>query len=526
MPKTNMRQAVFTDLACGKTSVFQAIYSLDLLSSKLASERKSGGIVYTPQIVAMDMVAMAAPNLESTVLEPSCGRGVFVFALAEFFLAKGDAPEKVAKAMEKNTKAADTDIQAISDILELWRAYWKAKGVSSSFEGAVKTEDSLFMGWSGHSFDLAIGNPPYVRFQNIPQSARLPLQTKYKTCAKGNVDLSYAFVEQCSLQAKKTCLIIPNGWLAASSGKGMRRLAAKTASAAIDFGSRLLFAPVRAYSSIIVLDKDKQSEPIAWRTNLPSEGGKWTLSARAAPRFSEKAWKIGADHTKSENPVISKFAVIKSGIATLRDSLYSFSGEEINGIVHGTDPIDGTKMAIPLAFAPKLVKITKTKSEAAILASKTRIAFPYTEGKAITESDMKKLAPDLLAFFQKRKAELAKRDKGKTSGYEAWYAYGRKQGLTPPKGIVVLLPTMSGDGLQPVIVDTSKTGAFLFVSGYAFEPRENVPPQFVFNSLKSNEAWKWMLSNGKAWNGGASGIEYRSVGARTLATLPVCGPRP
>ena len=50
------------------------------------SDRKEGGVTYTPPEIAIHMVRTLSPKWDWDILEPSCGRGTFAFALIELSL--------------------------------------------------------------------------------------------------------------------------------------------------------------------------------------------------------------------------------------------------------------------------------------------------------------------------------------------------------------------------------------------------------------------------------------------------------
>ena len=58
------------------------------------------------------------------------------------------------------------------------------------------------------------------------------------------------------------------------------------------------------------------------------------------------------------------------------------------------------------------------------------------DGKIIDEDLIKTKYPGCYEYLVSRKSDLLSRDKGKVSKYDAWYAYGRRQGLLKEKRII------------------------------------------------------------------------------------------
>ena len=148
--------------------------------------------------------------------------------------------------------------------------------------------------------------------------------------------------------------------------------------------------------------------------------------------------------------------------------------------------------------------------------------FPYGPGgQLVAEAALQTQAPDALAFLLARKARLALRDKGKQEGYEAWHAFGRRQGLKPlPSGPLVAVAGMSCAAIQAFEFDADAVGPLLFTSGFVLCPKEGSSCQEILSALRHPKSWEWIMAHGKPW-AGAHGKDYRSYGAKLLLQLPL-----
>lgn len=514
----------------GEFDVFEAIRRLDQGSQMDSGQRKSEGVVYTPTAIASSMCSMSGHQLGQSVLEPSCGRGVFVFALAEFHLAQGREPDECARALAQGLRACDIDASAIDDLRRLWPAYWRSKGAGSPPIAATR-EDFLFGSARAGRFDLALGNPPYVRFQHLAPAYREQLRARYATCASGNVDLYYAFVEQCLSQAERSCLIVPNSWMINKSGRALRDLLRARALRLLDYGDELVFAPARAYVCVLLAQSNPRPPgspaPILHQdAALLSEQG-WVEAPSDDQRFASSGWatrhpKAPSAHAPAHARRLDQIADIHSGYATLADKLYAIDGAAVeDGSVVFFDPLCQRELRVSLALAPRRAKLTKIKSERALLDNASRILAPYdAQGRILSEDVLREEHPDAWDFLAARKKPLAARDKGAQDGYEAWFAFGRKQGLKAlPAGPLCSVAGMGQGRIEHFLFDGAAAGRFLFTSGFVVAPKPGHTREEIAHILALPASWSFMLARGKEW-AGADGKVYRSFGSKLLGSLP------
>lgn len=519
------RSEILARVASGALDPYSAARALDEASSLDADGRKSSGVVYTPERVAKAMADLAAPGAEETILEPACGRGVFAFALAERELASGSTPARAAESLARRLCMADLDPLALEDFKLLWSAWWASKGLAEAPVPETVQGDTLFGPLRKRSFGLCLGNPPYVRIQNLPAAYRAKLQGAFESAAKGNVDLYHAFCEFALRRAKRCCMVVPNSWMSSRSGAALRALLRPRLDLLADFGSELVFAPVRAYACVFRCS-ELPPESVFLSQGLPESPADMSLWRRVpadSHLLSGPRWRVdGAPEGAFDGvPTLGSLAKIHSGTCTQADSAFKVRQTRLEGGRVFFDAPDGSReMSVPAEFAPRWVKMTKAKSEADLLGDE-RILCPYgPDGKLVPEAELRESAPDLLealAFFGER---LAARDGGRDDKREAWYAYGRRQGLAPlPGGKLVALSGMSCGRIEPFAFDSAAAGKFLFASGFVLSPLPGVDAARVLQALRDPRLWEWMLEHGKEW--ASSGPEaYRSYGARLLASAP------
>ena len=132
---------------------------------ELQTEQKLRGGYYTTQDLADFLTRWAAGTNPETVLEPSCGDGVFF--------------DRVAYHMGNPTVTAFE-----IDVEEAQKAREQA---TSSGLTKVNVQATDFLGWAldaiegGARFDAILGNPPFIRYQYLPPLFQDRAETIFKT---------------------------------------------------------------------------------------------------------------------------------------------------------------------------------------------------------------------------------------------------------------------------------------------------------------------------------------------------------
>ena len=171
------------------------------------------GKIYTPESI-VDLMVGDFDLRSLDILEPSCGNGNFVV--------------KLLKA--KSLKAQDIDPVALEQMKK-----------RCGFEGVLQ---DFLTSPIDEKFDLIIGNPPYIKIQDLAEDTRTFLRNNFESCRTGSVDLYYAFIEQSirKLRPNGTLrFIIPNAWMVNASAKSLRRLLNNYEIDFIDFGDQIIF---------------------------------------------------------------------------------------------------------------------------------------------------------------------------------------------------------------------------------------------------------------------------------------------
>nr|AKN36787.1 Putative type IIS restriction /modification enzyme, N-terminal half [Vibrio sp. FF_307] len=238
-----------------------------------ASDKEKGEVFTNPQIVSFMLktsgVTNALNSKSTRILEPSCGQGEFVIEIAKLLVANlADTQEHYSVDFIKSLVQA-FDISAENIAI--------AKQKTSEVLMQVLTDNeaySIVESWFYHSdflltdfstyFSHVIGNPPYVRIENIPPSLLSAYRSRYQTM-KERADLYIAFYQKCLelLEAKGVLsFICTDRWTKNSYGSSLRRFI--SANYQLDlyvdlYGQSAFQSDVLTYPAITQLSRQKHN---------------------------------------------------------------------------------------------------------------------------------------------------------------------------------------------------------------------------------------------------------------------------
>ena len=186
------------------TSATRTRQKPDDVLRRLAEAEASKGVVYTkPWVVdlILDLAGYKATEdlAELYAVEPAAGEGAFLISMVRRLLDSVESHNRpladvraALRAYELDERSAEQAIKLISEELQL-------RGISREdteeiASGWVVVGDYLLSAGSERKADLMIGNPPYIRYDDLPEGAFDRYRRLYPTMS-GRCDIYVGFIE-------------------------------------------------------------------------------------------------------------------------------------------------------------------------------------------------------------------------------------------------------------------------------------------------------------------------------------------
>lgn len=443
------------------------------------TEIKGSGITFTPiNIVKFMYEHVLEYPFEilnsSKIADISVGNGAFFVGLL-IYLKKMKPDFSIVSFIESNLFGYDIkeeNIESLKLVLSLLAIYYDEDVEEIKFNFNCCDFLDVYLEQSNNLyFDIIVGNPPYVKQQNIDKDYRSKLEHNFHTIYS-NYNLYYAFIEMATKLISdngKILLLVPNYILKIKSATKLRSylLTQNFFEKVVDFKFHKLFDGIDTYSMILQLSKN--SDTFLFKTATDNSLTKLKNDSwQSIPLSINNIDSINLTNNE-EKRLIHQVSIqpneleISTGIATQKDKLYLIDEvENLDNQNNFFKVIQNTKYPIESDIVKKIIKGSGTSK-----SGKTKeqyIIFPYEFDKKntiklIPLDKLKKRFPLTYEYFTNNKDEFFKRSAILTE--ENWYQYGRTQSLKKdnPK---IIFPTNTDKPKFKFFKDKA-----LFYNGYA-----------------------------------------------------------
>ena len=365
-------------------------------------------------------------------------------------------------------------------------------------------------------FDVVIGNPPYIGFQELHNKEYY--NPNYKV-ATGKYDIYVLFIElltKISQGKSHNCLILPHKYLVADFGSGIRQLLSKLkfTNTVIHFGDEMVFEDATTYTCLTFFSFGNKE--INYARVSPKElqlnnkfsfisikyelldGKSWILTSPKVSSILNKITNSGASVTKI-------FKGIYQGIVSGdNDAFYLYNCiEKDDGHLYGYSKLLKTKIKIEREICKPLLN-GKNMDKWSNEFDMTYIIYPYyyQEGKTqlYSEKKIQDSFPLLYTYFKNNKERLSKRGSIKMK-YKNWFALWNPRdiaNMTVPK---IMTPDVCFG--TKMSIDANGT-YFHNDTSYSLIKLDNIEVDYSFllGVLNSTLIWFFLTQTGNVIRGG------------------------
>ena len=351
-------------------------------------------------------------------------------------------------------------------------------------------------------FDIIIGNPPYVRIQEIKQK-EIKFLSKKSRISEGYLDTYMLFTELAIENLKGNGLfsfIMPLKFLTSNYGKGLRKLFLNSGQIIkiIDFGDLPVFESATTYSGIFVFKKTRKNDgsfKVYEELDLNSVRNGLIESKPVLIEqnsLSEEPWFFS---NQEETNIIVKLNENQNKLADICEKIFQ-------GLITSADQVfilrnkDGKYFSESLA---EYVDLEKEMLRSIIKGSEIRrygipnsdrlLLFPYRKNQKnkyelIPEETLKRDYPLTFYYLEKNK-EILSRRRDVVNKSIAWYSLSRPQNLEEFEKIKILTPFNAFN--NSFVIDLQ--GKWFFTAGvaggYGLKLRDNTLIKYVTGVLNS-----------------------------------------
>lgn len=300
-------------------------------------------------------------------------------------------------------------------------------------------------------FDAIVGNPPYVRIQNMQKY--IPEETKYYQSAdsqytvakKATIDKYFVFIQRALGLLNPSGLlgyIVPHKFFLTSGGKELRKLITEShqISKIIHFGVTQVFPERSTYTAILILQANRMDEfefKKVSRLSAESLSSDEHTRKYKTDKYNADPWVFLSSDTEvifdrfkgEEYERLGDITDITVGLQTSADKIYIFVPEEDNTSTY-TFTYKGQKYEVEKGICkPAIYDLSFSAFES--IEGNAQMIFPYEiendEAKLIDEKTLKEDYPLTWKYLSKNKTALEKRSLQGSN--PKWYQFGRSQSL-------------------------------------------------------------------------------------------------
>lgn len=321
-------------------------------------------------------------------------------------------------------------------------------------------------------FDVIVGNPPYIRIQNMqaysPEEAAFyqSAGSPYLTARQDNFDKYALFIERSFSLVQpngRLGFIVPHKFMTIQAGRALRNLltAEHSIEEIVHFGVQQVFGRLATnYTCLLILDRrgganvtlERVEALDSWRYGISGPRSVIpTAELTNDPwQFADASIRALLDRIRALcGRQLGEAAEIFVGVQTSSDAIYIFHAvhETPNTVVlqwDGRDwPIERDILR-PCLLDVALHPYTKADANTWMIFPYEIVGNPRASAQLIQPHEMAQRFPLCLAYLTARRGELERRHiTGGAAASRQFYQFGRSQSLTKFDSPKIILPILS-----------------------------------------------------------------------------------
>lgn len=411
--------------------------------------------------------------------------------------------------------------------------------------------------YEDHKFDIIIGNPPYMKTEDIKTLTPLekPIYERNYKSAYKQYDKYFLFIERSLQLVNKNGIIgyiLPNKFMKVGSALELRKLLKDNQyiREIISFGANQVFKDKTTYTNILILTEQSNEQIEYSEVNKLSD---WLIRNYDYDKYSNKivsknlfdnGWIMYPKYLESiynkicHNTICLKEFVgsnnILNGIQTSRNDYYVFKTKKKDKRYYYFDK-NGEEYKIEKEVVRPYYETPNAESDDSLSTYKrfepnSFVIYPYKlNGDKVQFIEIKELQehyPECYNYFIKNKEKFIYSAKGRKRDIKPavtteneWYRYGRQQALKIgdiKKKIVVGVLSQGDkyaiDEFQTLISSGGTAGYCMIVL-----PENLQYSIYYLQAILNSKCLEWLASlNGEIFRGG-----YIARGTKVLEKLPI-----
>ncbi len=361
------------------------------------------------------------------------------------------SPKELAE-WEKQVKKLQTEIEALEKEIEEIKAN---KIYENAFEWRFEFPEVLNDKGDFVGFDVVIGNPPYMRIQEIEKSQaeeKKYYEANYSN-AKASYDLANLFFEMAvniSCSWSKNSFIFPHKFFNSASATVFRKylIDGMFIDKIAHFGANMIFEDADTYTCVTFFSKAMNEGFYFQKFPFKSDFQKlmlinenygfitYSMLQNASKLYGNNQWIMFGSKAEFNlfNALYLNSVTLENcldgifvGLQTSNDKLFVLENCIVNnGLLTGIVPISNKKIIVESnLFKPFLMG--KDIQRYSDLKTNKYVFFPYIieneQARVIDEDEIKKYYPLTYTYIKDHENHFKSRESGKASKMKNWYAY-------------------------------------------------------------------------------------------------------